>query len=406
MAFFLPLAPLLPFTEQLVWHTVILRGSDGTQQRISLRKVPRQIIQYSYLCPDDGAVALVDNLLHGGRSSLWSIPLWGERLAHGPALTAGATAIPGDTRYADWRDSGGGNYALIWRSAAQYEVVTVSAVAATSLTISALGSSYGGPQFIVPCRTGYLRGPVLRRRWSSGAAVVDLTYEVIDNQYVGGHAAVQSYENTEVLTLPPVFPGGQVEEGFDPDAHEIDSVTGRRVLRGVTDFGIGTQSLEWMQRTRATCWSFRQWLHHLNGAQKSFFLPTFRDDLTLAAPCATTDTIIDVVHRSYTDGLGDNLLRDYVAFRPGGGDLIVRRVTGMAELSATQERITLDAAPGVAFPIATGLCWVDRCRLAHDVVPLRWQRPEQQRVSLTLERVPNFPSLFGAGIFGMGGLAG
>lgn len=387
MAVLVPSKSAFPFTERLIWRTQIVRGAGSAEQRISFRKVPRQILEYAYPFRSDAESAKVDNLVHRYAKLLWHLPLWGEQIFHEPNLTAGGTSIAVDTTNADWRAIGGGAYAVIWQSETKHEVVSVTGVEAGALTVSALANSYKGHKTLAPCRMGYLAASARGRMHSTGVKRVSLVFEVIDNQYATGHAAAMSYDDIEVLTDPAGMPGGVHETEIDPDAWVMDSPTGRRVLDPVSDYNVTTQSQEWVHKTRAACWSFRQWLHAINGPQKCFFVPTFRDDVTLAAQCLAADTTITVVNRGYSDYLTDNELLDYVAFRPSGSDIIVRRVDGMTELSATQERFTLDAAPGAIFASGSNLSWVHCCRLANDAVEIEWLENDVHRVRANLTRV-------------------
>ncbi|MEN6337742.1 MAG: hypothetical protein ABFE01_26100 [Phycisphaerales bacterium] len=419
MPLLMPSKPAFPHVERLIWRTQINRGNDGSEQRVALRKVPRQILEYSFPFASDAEVAALDNRLHAYAKGIWYVPLWGQQVGHTATLTAGATAIAFSTTYGDWRSSGGGAYAVIWQSAAKHEVVTVSAVTAAGLTVSPLVNTYTGFKLVAPCRTGYLVGAVAKRRHGTGVAFLDAAWEVIDNQYVSGHTAVLSRDNCEVLTIPAGVPAGIYEQQIEHDCEEIDSATGRRVLLDVTEFNRSTQSHQFTNLTRAECWWFRRWLHAVNGPQKSFLVPTFRDDLVLAGDYSESDRTVTVVNRGFTDYMALNTMRDYVAFwieststsgiaLPTGGlplgglpDYgipgvesgavvpIVRRVDAMEEVSASTERITIDEAVG--WPVAAGasLSWVDRCRIADDAVTIEWLRPDVQKVELQVSRVRN-----------------
>lgn len=402
----IPAASLFPIAERLIWSTRVLRGADGTPQRVSLRKVPRQQVPVTCVFGSDAEASQMHAMLHDGAKGLWYVPLWFERVRHAGSLAPGATSLSIDTTASDFRSSGGGAYALIWQDESTHEVVTVSNVAAGSITISATTKTYTGSKAVMPCRTGYLLSPPQFSRASTWAQILTAEFEVVDNQYLTGHAAATSYDNVEVLTTPAKVPNGAYGLQIDPDCLVIDTTTGRRILEAVTDFNRSTQTHQFVHTTAADCWSFRKWLHWLNGAQKSFFVPTFRDDITLAVACGSTDTSITVVNRGFGDHMGYNMLRSYVAFRPAGGDIIVRRVDAMTELSASQEQFTLDAAPGDDFALGDSLSWVDRCTLASDVVQIQWLQPGLQIVDVNMERVVNDWPVLDWGVFGSGVMAG
>jgi hypothetical protein len=84
--------------------------------------------------------------------------------------------------------------------------------------------------------------------------------------------------------------------------------------------------------------------------------------------------------------MNGNTLRTYVAFRPSGS-LIVRKISAIETISATEERLTLDAAPGQVFGAGSDLCWVDKCRLAEDAVRFEWQSRRLMTCTVQLVRV-------------------
>lgn len=382
----LPFAkPTFPFEEQLVWKTQILVSADGSEQRLALRKIPRQRLTYTYPLKNDAEVARMDAILHYNAQQLWYVPLWGEQSYHAADLGAGATSISFDTTGAAYH-AVEGNTVAIWQ-AGQSEVVAVSAVTSTALTTAALANGYRGNKVIAPCRTGYLLAGATKQRYRGGAALLTLSFELIDNFFISGHSVAASYEGTEVLTTPARMPGGRYSQRIDPNVIVLDSDTGRRTVAAVADFAVNAQSHQFVCDGKATVWDLRQWLHHIAGRQKSFLVPTFRDDLLLSQACGAGDTTIDVAHRGFDDYMGANALRRYLAFRPSGSDPVVRRVTGITELSATEERVAINASPGAAYAIGAGLSWVDQCRLASDTVALHWIRPGVATVDTQLVRV-------------------
>ena len=399
--------PVFPCTEILQWNTQILYSADGSEQRVGLRKVPRQIFTYEYPLASDAEVARMDAILHYNAKRLWYIPIWPEQTIHTANLAAGATTITMDTTNADYRGSTKiGNYAVIWKSASQYEVVTVSTVAAGTLTVSALANIYAGSKVIAPCRTGYMVGASRKQRWQTGVAMLELTFEIIDNLPVEDWESTHSIDNIEILVTPSYVPGRVYDHQVDPDIIVIDTATGRRTIGTVSDFNINMQTHQWANWSKADSWSFRQWLHWITGRQKCFLVPTFRNDITLAAQCAAADTTITVVNRGFTDYMGYNLLRTYLAFRPAGSDPVVRRVTSMTELSATQEQLGISAKPDAIYAAGSNLCWVDICRLASDTVELTWHKPGCHTCEAMLTRVKNPATIFGEGLFGIGVMAG
>ncbi len=385
--FFLPFTAIWPVHERLAFHTVVLTSADGSQQRIAHRAgIPVQFFTQQLLARTEAQSVELMNLLHASLKQQQSIPIWPEAEYRTAPLTAGATSIAIDTRYADFRAAG---HAAVYSSPELAEVVDVDTVAEGSLTLSAgLQNDYPAPQFIMPCRTGYIVASVPRRRFGGGASLVGVTYAITDNIAITGYAAALTYDGYEVLTEPAWLTGKSFREQHDADFTLIDAGIGAFKIVSVSDFNVSTQDHGWKNDSKAKAWAFRQWLHSVVGRQKAFLVPTFRPDFILSRPCGATDTRIYVTNRGYYQHMGGlNALRTYLAFRPVGATIIPRKITGIAAQSATEESIDLNTAPGTAFAAGRELCWVDRCTLASDEIEIEWHRRGKNLCETQLVRV-------------------
>ena len=319
----------------------------------------------------DADVASLDPALARLGQEAWPVPC-GSRCSQLEAgLAAGATSIPIDTAYADYRAS---SYALLWSSPTLAEIVSVSTVAAASLTIAATANAFDAGAWVMPCRRGYLV-PAEKRKYVGPAAVVDMTFEVVDNaavtRTVDETAALTTYDGYEVLIDPVRYAASQWTESIDPDAVRQDSGTGIFEVRSNSDFNEVTQDHGWQCATKQAAWLVRQFLHAVRGRQVAFLVPTWRKDLTLSRAAGGADTTLYVVNRGFAT-MGLNTLRTYVMFRPAGAAPVVRKVTGIAAVSATEESIEVNTAPG-AFAAGTDFCWVDKCRLGADDIEIEWR---------------------------------
>ncbi len=380
-----PFCPVVPIRESLEWRTSILKGADGSQQRICLRKMPRRYLNYRYPLRNDAEQAVSDNLLHAWLKGTWAIPIWPERVIHTGSLPAGSGSVAIDTRYASFAAD---RYAVIWQSRELHEVMGIASKTDNSLTFDEnLRNTYSGTKSIVPCFTGRVTRSATGNVGNTGTGFVELEYLITDDVAVTGHVTAMNYDGYEVLTTPARMPGGRIARQHDADVVIVDSGTGAVEFANVTDFNISVQDHEFVNETKAKTWALRQWLHSIYGRQKAFLVPTFRRDFELTRAAGAGDTYLYVTNRGIAEHLGLNAMRTYVALRPVGGSLIVRKVTAITELTASEERLTLNSAPGVALTTAALVCWVDRCTLASDTVMLDWYLPGRNTCSTQLMRV-------------------
>jgi len=375
-----------PVVETLLFNTEILESHNRTEQRIARHGgIPRSQFRTTVLLASDEEVAAFDAVADAWLKRTWPVPLWSQTQWHMTASPAGTDRIELDTRYAEFRDD---SYGLIWQPG-QTEIIKIASRTDTSLTLGTdLANDFVGGKWIVPLRRGYVLDVTAKQRLIGGAALVEMTWLVIDNAAVTGHVPQMTYDSLEVLTAGSCVEGDNLCESHDPDVAFLDAGTGPFAVVSNSDENLIRQRHVWQCVTAAQCWSLRQFLHAVRGRQGVFLVPTFRSDLTLTRPVAAADTSLYVRNGGFTRNMGSDSSRRYVAFRPPLAEIIVRKVAGLSIVNAGEERIDLDAAPGRTFSAGTVLSWVDKCRLADDAVELQWQGHGELSCAVDLVRCP------------------
>jgi hypothetical protein len=373
-----------PIRERLVFNTEIHEAQTRAEQRVAKRLgLPRQNFGTKILLRDKRAVRRFEAVLSGLQKSPWPVPVWPMAEPHTSSLPAGSGAIAIDTRYADYRAAG---YAMIWQSDTSYEAVTVAAIADDALTLDGTTqAAFTGHKWIMPCRLGWVVNPAELEKLVGDAALADIAWEVVDVAAVTGYAAALEYDDMAVLTTPSYIDGDSARVTSDPDVVVLGGDTGPFTVISNSTHNEVVQPHVWHCRTKQECWELRQFLHAHRGRQKPFLVPTFKGDLELTRPVGAADTSIYVANDGFTRSLD---LREYLAFRPAGATIIPRKVTGITVFSDQEEKIDLASAPGAAFAAGKELCWVDKCRMAHDVITLEWSFHGELSCSTQFVRVP------------------
>ncbi|MEN6336632.1 MAG: LamG domain-containing protein [Phycisphaerales bacterium] len=372
-----------PVTEVLHFPANVLQSGDRTEQRIALRrKVPNQSYQTKLLAVGEDEVAAMESAVNRWLRRTWPVPIWPESAQLGAVLPAGSSSIPVDTRYADYRDDG---YAVLW-NLADHEIVRIATVADDSLGLSIVtAKAWTASDWIMPLRQGRITAASAEERLGGGA-LLEVRIGIVDPVRVTGYAAALEYDSLPVLTDPAVWSGRTGKIDHDPDVAVLDSGAGPFEVVRVGDNNETGQGHSWVCRTPAQCWSLRQFMHYVCGPQKAFLVPTFRRDLSLTR-AATSDAVeLYVKSARFALNLDGDAIRTYVAYR-SGESLIVRKVTDIATVSASEEFVTIDAALGVSLAAGGYLSWVDRCRLASGEVQFDWQGRGRMTCEVDLVRV-------------------
>jgi len=341
------LPPEMPYVETLEFLTDVLGHKDGTEQRIALRKNPRQLFTWNFILEDGLERTRVHNFLFDWQHRIFGVPQWHELTR----LTAAAsiddfTVTVQTTDYADYRtDEAKGNLVLIYaEDGSFYDVLPLNSLTTTTLTFeSGLLNDYPVGAIVCPLRTGVLTDSLTGSRFPTADARLRLDFRVLDNDGDLGDVSAWPAFNSKVLLDDCNVVRGTFGEKFERRINVIDGQTGateqespwpvnRRVSRK-TFRAVGKQGV----------WDVRQLLHALKGQQVSWYLPSFSEDLIPDSTLNSGSNQLNIVHVGYTRFVqsrnGRNIIR--ITFNNGDPPL-VRTVTGSTESSPTSEQLVLD----------------------------------------------------------------
>ncbi len=156
---------------------------------------------------------------------------------------------------------------------------------------------------------------------------------------------------------------------------------------------IGNHDLEFVCVTLEEEELFRAWFHTQLGSCVPFWVPSFHQDLVLAAPIEAVDTTILIKHMSYTASYFPSDNRKVLAFVRADGTFLKRDVEDATDNGDGTETLTLNEALGEdwAQTYANGVCFCWYGRLADDKASFQWQNQEICLVSLSMVELRNPP---------------
>ena len=381
--------PTIEVKETLEWLTDVIKPTDGvgSEQRISIRPIPRQSFTYSVPLITEKEQSRFDAIMFGYQKLSWDLPIWTEKVAHAATITAGAMSITVDTTYADFRDDG---YAIIWKSLTECEKVLITTVADGSLTLSAaVVSTYTGDKFIMPCRTAQITDAVKRTNDEADYSIADVTFAVKDNVLLTGYTPDDTYTAVDSGSpeLPVIITGSAIgiqkkDYSSDSDSVVQDYDTGDFDYFSNSEFNLIGQNWTFYNDTRAKCWNFRLLLHYLKGRQGSCWIPTYKNDLIQVETIGAADVVFSVENIGLTDNMTFNSLRTHLAFVFTDGTIICREIEGIEENISGYDEITIDSALGLEVEVDDcRISFLDLSRQASDVVSIDWLEPNRNSVN-------------------------
>lgn len=289
-----PFMPQHGVDEVLEWKTDVLRTKAG-EQRMALRKTPRQIFSYKHFLTEHQA-SLARAMAYGWGHGQFGVPVWVEMSFVG-SVSSGATSVLVDTTVADYRVGG---LVLLWESEEKFVEATVSSLTSTQVNFTAtVGSSFASA-YICPLRVGKSLNGLAIQRGPNTLAKGDIEFRVEDNADLGASAGFPTLSGIDILT-DTVYYLGSHEERIIREVDVMDNETGIVYAPPRYDRTDQTFTLAFNTQGRASLARIRKWLHLRKGKLKPFWLISQSNDLTLLTNMLSTDTSISV--RSIKYGL-------------------------------------------------------------------------------------------------------
>ena len=337
--------PERPIVETLEWKTDILQAADGTEQRISWRKNPRQSMSMQVQVPEGEDRRKMMNLLRGWHARVFGVPIWWEARTLESDVAAAATSITVDTDYADYRVGG---LVIIWSAPDVFDAVEIDTVNAGSLDLtSPVSNAYtAGETLVMPLRVAQLGSTVPIQTYLNALQQVTLDWRVKDND-VGdsfGDTTPYSTHNSKVMLDGYNEADGPIPEDLFRKIQTIDSEIGKWDQYSDQLTSVPVTQKGFYGGTRQAIWEARKLFHALNGSQVSFYLPTFYYDLIATEGLTASSTDLKVENTGFTDYVvgAEPYLSIWIELTDGS--ILTRQVTASVVVDTDNETLTVDSA--------------------------------------------------------------
>jgi hypothetical protein len=387
--------PQAPIGESLQFKTDILKNNDGSEQRVKVRNVPRQLMTFTVRTDAGLTRDQINAVLFDWQARVFGVPIWFEQRPLDSDILIAATDFDVDTSAADYRVD---SLVMIWESNQHFEVLEIASLTATNIvTKTPFAKAFtAGIASVMPVRTAYTRPALSNTRFAIGPSDFKMEFEILDNVDLASLGAFNTYQGVGQTIPKPIldgfnFMGGAtIGEGNRRRVERLDVLTGPPIQyspwtkgKPIYQFGFEAKSFD-------EVFEWRQLAHYLRGSQLSFYVPTGRTDLKPIGDVLDTATFIDVQNFGFTNFIQEVTPRSDLRFVPISGTPSVHQITASQEQSATVERISFSPAvsPGITLANLDRVEFVTLCRIDSDKVDLIHGRPGESRIQFNLIGVP------------------
>lgn len=363
------------YTEALEWLTDVLTSPKGAEQRRSLRLYPRKTIEFTSAVGNNDRQVFRQFLeAHSGRN--FYLPQWHESYRSGADVLAGATSIP-----VPFADNGGirvGDVIFIGGTKArQFELVEVSAISPTAITLAApLENGWEAFSKVHPVRKARLDDQPTLRKVSDSAMSFSISFRIMErNDDAPSEAVVVShldvYQGLNVLHTSP-DEGDSNDFAFTRIMDELDNDTAIPQFFDIAGIPFPTQKHNWVSSGRKEYRQLKELLFRLRGRWGNIWLPSFTDDMRLVDQTPAGDQYLLVENFGLTFSGGIQAGHDHLVIFFCDGRREYRRITSSTVLSDDVEVI------GVDQPFADELLPEDVMRISF----MRLSRLDQDRIEI------------------------
>ena len=295
----LTIRPEEPFNEKWEWLTDILTKMDGSEQRISMRDIPRQSIRHNFLHDDVVTRAKLDGILATRIPNQLGLPIWRDFTTLTAPVTAGDTALTvGATTNKQFRN--GTPVAIFDPATEQFEVVTIQSFTATTITLSAplLGSWAAGLE-VIPVVFTYAQ-PYQQQQYRLDVDGFTVNFLVLDNEETPSTAGFPTYQGDVLYADDLTFLGNTVGRQFTHKPKVVDYDLGTRYESTTRRYPevSGLAFVAYFD-DRAQYVRIRDFLHSRRGKQKRFWMSTRRVDFEIGQDITSGSNAIDTTRTGY-----------------------------------------------------------------------------------------------------------
>lgn len=351
--------------ERLEWLTDVEASETGVEQRISVRLSPRRSFEIT-VNPTRAERTYLDMVLHRLGSEQWLFPLWHDQAALDVIGQIGQSAVLLDNTDREFRD---GDYAILYGDVFTWEVVQIDGQTDDGLLLTApLGKTWPRGTKVYPLRKARIQTDTSLKALTSRVGESVLLFQINEaNDFPAmDEDEMPLYGGAPLLTIAP----NRVQEIDTTHTRLFDEQDGQVGLVERLDQvrrAFSVQSHNWQISGRAAQAAFRRFLYTLRGRQRKVWLPTFNDDLFLAAPADKTAIVsIEKCGMSYVGG--GSPIPGRARVWTGSEIALIGGVT--APVGTDTERLALTAPLTGSYASGGAWSFVQAARLDQDTIEI------------------------------------
>lgn len=330
-------------SERLDWLTDVMHAPTGPEQRRRQREAPRVFLDFDTLHSGASRRQMEHAITLNGAGS-WDVPLMPDATVLEVGASDGTTTLELDARLRRFRV--GGRALVMAQDPRQFEVHAIEAVSDTEIELAtALASSWPAGTAVVPLVEGRLDSVPLLPRFTGDDVQTRISFRLLEVMDWSDEHGMPTYRGAPVLELDIGW-ATDPEHRPDRDVAVVDNATGVPAYFDQPGIPLAAYRFQCDLVGRDARAGFRSLLYGLAGRWTPIWIPSKAQDLVPVAPLASGSPVMDVQWAGISQWPLQVNRRD-LRIELLDGTVIYRRITERSEISASVERLVLDANLGV-----------------------------------------------------------
>lgn len=288
-----PFVPQTKFRETLEWMTDVMQAYSA-EQRLALREAPRQVLQYDFQL-DPQQFSRAKALSTAWAHRVYGAPVWAEATRLG-ALASGITLVVFNTADADYRND---DLILLWDDDENFVAAETTTVTPTGIELKQPLTRSFSNAYVMPLRFGRTLSGSEFSRDAHDVTKAKLSFQVTNNVDLGAASTFPQYRGKDVLTDRSVVLGDLSERIVRP-VDVFDNGSGPMTTDQLRGYPDRTETVTFDPLNRHDAWTMRKWLHARRGRQRTFWVPSWNEDIVLVADVLASDLTIEVRNIGYS----------------------------------------------------------------------------------------------------------
>lgn len=273
-----------PILEGLEWLTAIQTSQTGAEQRQAIRVTPRRRIDMPFQLYGQER-SYFDMLLAQFGGKQWHVPLPHEQVRFDGVFLAGTSNFVFDTSFREFRV---GARAIVRGNTFLTEVVTITGVTSTGITVSALVKDYLTGLTVTPAFVGMITDKVAATRPTARVLMGTVRFYAVEPTIWPPAARANDYATYSglaalgypVLTQEPNAMN-DLDYTYERMLQIVDTDTAIPTYSDTPNTMFASQKHEWFLYGRKEKSDFRDLMFFLRGRCGPLWVPTFNDDLAI-----------------------------------------------------------------------------------------------------------------------------